>query len=166
MPIFVGTALGLFIGAMPGLSETMGIVLLMPLIYSLEPAVGISMLCSIYMGAMYGGSISAILVKTPGTPAASATVMDGFPLAQQGKAGKALGVSLVASLIGRVVLSIALLTIAPILGSFALQFGPVELFAVVVLGITIIGSLSSGPAVKGIFSILQSTPLFEVFKKN
>lgn len=152
LAIIVGTSLGLFIGAMPGLSATMGIALLLPLTYSLEPAVGISMLCALYMGAMYGGSISAILIKTPGTPAAAATVMDGYPLAQQGKAGKALGISLVASLIGGVLSSIALLTIAPILGNFALQFGPVELFAVAVLGITIIGSLSAGSAVKGILS--------------
>lgn len=150
--IIIGTALGLFIGAMPGLSATMGIALLLPLTYSLEPAVGISMLCALYMGAMYGGSISAILIKTPGTPAAAATVMDGYPLAQQGKAGKALGISLVASLIGGVLSSIALLTIAPVLGNFALQFGPVELFAVAVLGITIIGSLSAGSAVKGTLS--------------
>lgn len=150
--VVVGTALGLFIGAMPGLSATMGIALLLPLTYGMEPAVGISMLCALYMGAMYGGSISAILIKTPGTPAAAATVMDGYPMAQQGKAGKALGISLVASLIGGVLSSIALLTIAPVLGNFALEFGPVELFAVAVLGITIIGSLSAGSPIKGILS--------------
>jgi putative tricarboxylic transport membrane protein len=150
--ITVGTALGLFVGAMPGLSATMAIALLLPITFGMSPAMGISMLSSLYMGAMYGGSIAAILIKTPGTPAAAATVMDGYPMAQQGKAGKALGVSLTASLIGGVLSSIALLTIAPVLGEFALQFGPVELFSVAVLGITIIGSLSQGSAMLGLLS--------------
>ncbi|SCZ78188.1 tripartite tricarboxylate transporter permease [Acidaminobacter hydrogenoformans] len=152
LAISFGTALGLFVGAMPGLSATMAIAILLPLTFNMPPATGLSMLASLYMGAMYGGSIAAILIRTPGTPAAAATVLDGYPMAQQGRAGKALGVSLFASLIGGVLSSIALLTIAPILGSVALQFGPVELFAVAVLGITIIGSLSQGSAVKGLLS--------------
>jgi len=101
---------------------------------------------------MYGGSISAILIRTPGTPAAAATVLDGYPMAQKGMAGKALGISLTASLVGGVLSSIALLTIAPALGYVALEFGPVELFAVAVLGITIIGSLSQGSTVLGLLS--------------
>jgi len=152
LSVTIGTALGLFVGAMPGLSATMAIALLLPITFGMNPATGISMLASLYMGAMYGGSIAAILIKTPGTPAAAATVMDGYPLMQQGKAGKALGVSLVASLIGGVLSSIALLTIAPALGNLALQFGPVELFAVAVLGITIIGSLSQGSTLLGLLS--------------
>lgn len=147
-----GTALGLFVGAMPGLSATMAIAILLPVTFGMDPATGISMLASLYMGAMYGGSISAILIRTPGTPAAAATVLDGYPMAQKGQAGKALGVSLTASLIGGVLSSIALLTIAPTLGKIALSFGPVELFAIAVLGITIIGSLSAGSAIKGILS--------------
>ncbi len=150
--IAVGTAMGLFVGAMPGLSATMAIAILLPVTFGMEPATGLSMLASLYMGAMYGGSIAAILIRTPGTPAAAATVMDGYPMAQKGQAGKALGVSLVASLIGGVISSIALLTIAPMLGNVAVQFGPVELFAVAVLGITIIGSLSQGSAIRGILS--------------
>jgi len=152
LAVFVGTALGLFVGAMPGLSATMAIAILLPLTFNMPPATGLSMLASLYMGAMYGGSIAAILIRTPGTPAAAATVLDGYPMAQQGKAGKALGVSLFASLVGGVLSSLALLTIAPILGGVALQFGPVELFAIAVLGITIIGSLSQGSAIKGLLS--------------
>ena len=152
LAVMVGTSLGLFVGAMPGLSATMAIALLLPITFGMDPATGISMLAALYMGAMYGGSIAAILIKTPGTPAAAATVLDGYPLAQQGKAGKALGISLVSSLIGGVISSLALLTIAPILGNFALEFGPVELFAVAVLGITIIGSLSQGSALLGLLA--------------
>lgn len=152
LAISIGTAMGLFVGAMPGLSATMAIAILLPVTFGMEPATGLSMLASLYMGAMYGGSIAAILLRTPGTPAAAATVMDGYPMAQKGQAGKALGVSLVASLIGGVISSIALLTIAPMLGNIAVQFGPVELFAVAVLGITMIGSLSQGSAIKGTLS--------------
>lgn len=152
LAVGAGTAMGLFVGAMPGLSATMAIAILLPLTFNMPPATGLSMLASLYMGAMYGGSIAAILIRTPGTPSAAATVLDGYPMAQQGRAGKALGVSLFASLIGGVLSSIALLTIAPILGSVALEFGPVELFAVAVLGITIIGSLSQGSAIKGLLS--------------
>jgi putative tricarboxylic transport membrane protein len=152
LAVIIGTSLGLFVGAMPGLSATMAIALLLPVTFGMAPAAGISMLASLYMGAMYGGSIAAILIKTPGTPAAAATVMDGYPLTQQGKAGKAFGISLVASLMGGVLSSIALLTIAPLLGNLALQFGPVELFSVAVLGITIIGSLSQGSTLLGLLS--------------
>lgn len=147
-----GTALGLFVGAMPGLSATMAIALLVPVTYIMEPGMGISMLASIYMGAMYGGSISAILICTPGTPAAAATTMDGYPLAQKGEAGHALGVSLTASFVGGVISSIVLLTVAPVLGSIAVMFGPVELFGVAVLGMTILASLSQGSTIKGLLA--------------
>lgn len=152
LAIMIGTAMGLFVGAMPGLSATMAIAILLPVTFGMHPATGLSMLASLYMGAMYGGSIAAILIRTPGTPAAAATTLDGYPMAQKGQAGKALGVSLTASFIGGVISSIALLTVAPILGNIALQFGPVELFAVAVLGITIIGSLSQESTVKGLLS--------------
>ncbi|ORE92653.1 tripartite tricarboxylate transporter permease [Acuticoccus yangtzensis] len=150
--IFAGTMIGMFVGAMPGLSATMAIALLLPLTYSLRPETGLAMLASLYIAAMYGGSIAAILLRTPGTPAAAATVMDGHPMARKGQAGKALGLSLTASLIGGVISSIVLLTVAPLLGRVVLNFGPVEIFAVAVLGITIIGTLSQGTAVLGLFS--------------
>jgi putative tricarboxylic transport membrane protein len=150
--IIMGTALGLFVGAMPGLSATMAIALLVPITFSMRPEAGISMLASIYMGAMYGGSIAAVLIKTPGTPAAAATVMDGFPMAQRGEAGRALGISLTASLVGGIISSIVLLTVAPILGWIAVMFGPIELFGIAVLGMTIIGSLSQGSVIKGLLS--------------
>ena len=152
LAIFGGTILGLFVGAMPGLSATMAIALLLPLTFSMVPATGISMLASLYLAAMYGGSIAAILLRTPGTPAAAATIMDGYPLAAQGKAGKALGVSLISSFIGGTMSAVGLMTIAPTLGMIVLEFGPVEMFSVAVLGITIIASLSQGSTIRGLFS--------------
>lgn len=150
--VSLGTIIGIFVGAMPGLSATMAIALLLPLTFSLDPAAGLSMLAALYMGAMYGGSISAILIKTPGTPAAAATVLDGYPMAQKGQAGKALGISLIASLCGGVISSLALLLVAPVLGALALEFGPLELLGVAVLGITIIGSLGGGSVFMGLLS--------------
>ena len=152
LAVLAGTVLGLFVGAMPGLSATMAIALLLPLTFSMEPATGISMLASLYLAAMYGGSIAAILLRTPGTPAAAATVVDGYPLAAQGKAGKALGVSLTASFIGGSISVLGLMTIAPTLGMIVLEFGPVEMFSVAVLGITIIASLSQGSTIRGLFA--------------
>lgn len=150
--ILIGVTVGMFVGAMPGLSATMAIALLLPLTYSFRPETGLALLASLYLAAMYGGSIAAILLRTPGTPAAAATVLDGYPMAQKGQAGKALGLSLTASLIGGVISAIVLLTVAPLLGRLVLNFGPVEIFAIAVLGITIIGSLSQGSTILGLMS--------------
>ena len=152
LAIFGGTALGMFVGSMPGLSATMAIALLVPVTYVMSPATGLCMLASLYMGSMYGGSIAAILICTPGTPSAAATTLDGYPMAQRGEAGRALGISLTASFVGGVISSVVLLTIAPLLGRIAVLFGPVELFGVAVLGMTILASLSQGSTIKGLLS--------------
>ncbi len=148
----LGTALGLMVGALPGLSATMALALLLPLTFSLPPETGLCMLASLYLAAMYGGSIAAILLRTPGTPAAAATLLDGFPMASRGEAGRALGISLTSSLVGGIISGIALLTIAPFLGKLVLLFGPVELFAIAVLGITMIGTLAKGSPMKGLLA--------------
>ncbi len=150
--ITVGTVIGLLIGALPGLSATMAIAILVPVTFAFPPETGISMLAALYLSAMYGGSISAILIRTPGTPAAAATVLDGSPMAQQGKAGRALSISLGASFIGGLISSVALITVAPVLGKVALEFGPVEIASVAILGMTIIASLSQESTVKGLIA--------------
>ncbi len=150
--ITIGTVIGLLIGALPGLSATMAIAILVPATFAFPPETGISLLAALYLSAMYGGSISAILIRTPGTPAAAATVLDGYPMGQRGEAGRALSISLGASFVGGLLSSIALLTVAPILGKIAIKFGPVELTAVAVLGMTIIASLSQESTVKGLIA--------------
>jgi len=152
LSITIGTVIGLLIGALPGLSATMAIAILVPVTFAFPPETGISMLAALYLAAMYGGSISAILIRTPGTPAAAATVLDGYPMAQQGKAGRALSISLGASFTGGLISSICLLTVAPVLGKIALEFGPVEIAAVATLGMTIIASLSQGSTAKGLIA--------------
>lgn len=152
LAIVEGAVVGLFVGSMPGLSATMAIALLVPLTFGMAPETGLSMLASLYMASQYAGSITAILVRTPGTPAAAATVLDGYPMAASGQAGRALGVSLTSSFVGGLIGSIFLLAIAPVLGRLVVEFGPVELFSVAVLGLTIVASLAQGSATRGMLS--------------
>lgn len=150
--LFTGVAVGVVLGATPGLSATMGIALVIPFTLTMEPTSAILMMVGAYKGGIYGGSISAILVKAPGTSSALATVEDGHALAQQGKARKALKVSLVASVIGDTFSDIVLILTAVHLARVALQFGPVEYTAVAVVALMIIGSASGQSLLKGMIA--------------
>ena len=147
--IIFGTVLGIVFGSMPGLTATMGLALLVPFTFGMEPAAGLIMLAGIYVGAMYADAIPAILINTPGTPAAIATTFDGFPLAQKGKAQQALVTAAFASFIGSIVANIVLATSAEPLAEFSLRFGPPEYFWLGIFGLTIISVLSSGGFLKG-----------------
>jgi len=146
----LGTVLGIAFGAMPGLSATMGIAVLIPVSYGMDPAMGLILLAGVYVGASYGGSISAILVNTPGTPSAAATGWDGHPMALKGKATEALVESAVASFWGTLIGFIALITIAPSLAKFSLKFSSQENVCLAIFGLTIIATLSSKNIVKGL----------------
>lgn len=146
-----GTGVGILIGALPGLSVNMGIALLFPLTFAFQGVGGILMLLGIYCGAIYGGSISAILLRTPGTPASVATTLDGYPMATKlGQPGRALGLSTFASTFGGIFSAICLIIFSPLLAKVALQFSKPEYFALAVFGISIITSVSSGSIIKGI----------------
>jgi putative tricarboxylic transport membrane protein len=147
--LIVSVVAGIVIGALPGLSGSTGIVLLLPFLLYVEPAVAINMMCGVFCGSMYGGSISAILISTPGTPSAAATVLDGYPLARRGEAGRALGVSIIASTLGGLLSTIALIFMAPQLARVGLEFGPSEYFALMVFGLTIIASVAGKSMLKG-----------------
>ena len=147
--IIFGTFLGIVFGSMPGLTATMGLALLVPFTFGMEPAAGLIMLAGIYVGAMYADAIPAILINTPGTPAAIATTFDGFPLAQKGKAQQALVTAAFASFIGSVIANIVLATLAEPLAELSLKFGPPEYFWLGIFGLTIISVLSSGSLLKG-----------------
>lgn len=149
--IAMGTLGGLVIGALPGLTATMGVALLIPLTFSMTPVMGLNMLIGIYIGGIYGGCVSSILLRTPGTPASAATVLDGYPMAQKGQAGKALGMATIASTVGGLFAAVVLATLAPQLASIALEFGAPEYFALALFGLTIIASLS-GDLLKGAIS--------------
>ena len=145
----LGTALGIVFGAVPGLTATMGLALLVPFTFSMDPAGGLLMLAGIYVGAMYGDAVPAILINTPGTPAAIATTFDGFPLTRKGMAQHALVTAAFASFVGSVLANIVLATSAEPLAEMSLAFGPPEYFWLGIFGLTIISVLSSGNLLKG-----------------
>ena len=145
-----GTTVGLFVGAMPGLSATMALAVLLPFTFAMPPLAGLIGLGSVYMGAIYGGAFSAILINAPGTPSSIATTFDGYPMAKAGRAEEALIAATIASVLGGLFGVFALLVLAPPLAAFSLRFGPPEYFWVAVLGLTLIGSLSAGSLLKGL----------------
>ncbi len=150
--VFIGVAGGITIGALPGLTATMGVALLVPFTFGRPPTESLAMLLGIYCGAMYGGSISAILIRTPGTPAAAATVLEGYPLGQKGQAGRALSMALFASFCGGTIGALIMTFLSPVVSRFALEFGPVEYFALALFGLSVIISISGDSVVKGVMS--------------
>lgn len=150
--LVAGTLGGMFIGAMPGLSASMAVALLIPVTFSMSGEAGITLLVAVYTSAIYGGSITACLLHTPGTPASAATAADGFALTKRGKGLKAIGTSTISSMIGGTLSAIALLLIAPALSQVALKFSSLEYFLIGVFGLTIIGSLAGDNMMKGLLS--------------
>ena len=150
--LMVGVCGGMVIGALPGLSATMGIALLIPVTYGMNPAAALTMLAAIYTSAIYGGSISAILIHTPGTPSSAATCLDGYPMTQKGEALHAIGLSTVSSCIGGFLSAIALLIIAPLLAKVSLAFSSSEYFLIAIFGLTLIASLAGKSVIKGLIA--------------
>ncbi|MDD3515839.1 MAG: tripartite tricarboxylate transporter permease, partial [Synergistaceae bacterium] len=148
--IWVGVFAGIWVGAIPGLSVTMAASLLISFTFSWDLNSALALICGVFVGGVYGGSITAILLNIPGAPAAIATGIEGYPLAQKGEAGKAIGlcttVSVFASFVGIIVLSVA----APVIANFSLKFSPRDFFLLAVMGILLIGSIGGGDPIKGI----------------
>jgi putative tricarboxylic transport membrane protein len=150
--IAIGTFAGIYVGAIPGLSVTMAVSILISFTFSWEVYPALALMIGIYMGGVYGGSRTAILLNIPGAPAAIATALDGYPMAQKGMAGEAIGIVTVVSFIGGFIGIFALAIFAPLLADFAIRFQPRDYFLLGVLGILLVGSLSGGSLVKGIFA--------------
>ena len=146
-----GVLLGFIFGAIPGLTPVLGMTLCLPLSFSMSPVTAMVFLLGIYCGGAFGGSITAILIGTPGTAQAAATLLDGYPLAQKGKAYKALLMALTASTIGGTISAISLLVFAPLIAKLAMEFAPPEYFVLAIFGLTIIGAISGDNIAKGIF---------------
>ena len=147
-----GVMLGIVIGALPGLTATMGVAILLPFTYGMEPVSGLLMICGVFFGAVYGGSITAILLKIPGTPAAAATAIDGYELTKQGKAGLALSAATFSSFSGGTLSIIVLMFLSPVLASWALKFSASESFALATFGLSIIASISGESLIKGLIA--------------
>ncbi|MBT6033044.1 MAG: C4-dicarboxylate ABC transporter permease [Kordiimonadaceae bacterium] len=148
--IFAGVAGGILIGSLPGLTATMGVALLVPFTFGLPFNESIGMLLGIFSGSVYGGSISAILINTPGTPAAAATLLDGYPLSQKGEAGRALSMSVFASFVGGFTGALIMTFLSPQISQFALEFSAAEYFGLATFGLSIIISVSGKSILKGI----------------
>jgi putative tricarboxylic transport membrane protein len=145
-----GVIAGTVVGALPGLTATMAIAVLVPFTFTMESAPALILLGAIYTGAIYGGAYSAVLLNTPGTPSAIATTFDGFPMAKRGDGDLAITLSCLASVVGGLVGALALLLLAPPLAKVALAFGPIEYFWLAVLGLTLVAALSGGDWLKGL----------------
>ncbi len=151
---FIGVLVGTLIGVLPGLGPVATISLLLPLTFKMQPVTGIIMLAGVFYGAMYGGSTTSILVNIPGEAASIVTCLDGYKMARQGKAGRALGIAAFGSFIAGTLALIGLMLFAPFLGRQALSFGPPEYFALTFLGLTLATYLSQGSKLKALIMAL------------
>ena len=150
--LVLGTIGGLLLGAAPGLSPTMAVALLIPFTFKMSPEQGLIMLGAVYTATVAGGAISAILLKIPGAPANIATVMDGYPMAKNGRSKEALHYCFISSFIGGVIGIFVLIFFTPVLANFALKFGPSHMFWIAIFGVTVIATLDSNSILKGLFS--------------
>lgn len=150
--ILAGTVFGVIIGALPGLTSTMGVALLVPVTFGMSPASGLALLGAIYCSSTYSGAISAILLNIPGTPANCCTLLDGYPMTKKGESGRAIALATSASAVGGFLSIFALLFLAPPLAEFALRFGAQEYFLLAIFGVSVIASLSERNMLKGLWS--------------
>jgi putative tricarboxylic transport membrane protein len=152
--IFMGVGMGIIFGAMPGISTSMGIALVLPVTYNMSIMPSMALLIGLYIGGVSGGLITAILLNIPGTPGSIATTFDGHPMARRGEAGKALGIGILYSFLGGILSLVVLFTAAPVLANVALKFSAVEYFAIIFLSFALIASLSGKSLTKGLISAI------------
>lgn len=152
LAIVVGVATGIIFGSIPGLTATMAVALCLPLTFGMDPVVALSLLIGLYIGGISGGLIAAILINIPGTPASIATAFDGYPMAQKGEGGRALGIGIFYSFLGTLVGCAVLFLLAPPLARFALRFGSFEYFSIAVFALTLVAGLSGKNLLKGVAS--------------
>jgi putative tricarboxylic transport membrane protein len=150
--VSIGVLAGTIIGMIPGLGPITAIAVMIPITFGMEPATALILMAGIYYGAIFGGSTSSILLNAPGVSGTVATAFDGYPMAQQGKAGKALAIAAISSFIGGTVSVVLLMLLAPALSSVAIAFGPPAYFALMLMGLTAIASLSEGSTIKALIS--------------
>ncbi len=150
--IVLATLGGILVGALPGLNATNGVALLLPFTITMEPIAAIAVLTTIYCAATFAGAITAILINTPGTSASATTCLDGYPLAQRGEAGRALGMAAVSSTIGGIISVLCLMAAAPLLAGAAYKFAPPEYFALTVFGLSMLASIGEESSIKSIMS--------------
>ena len=154
MMAVLGVMVGILIGALPGVGPPSGVAMLLPLTFGMDPTSGIIMLAALYAGTMYGGTITAVLINTPGESASVVTCLDGYQMALQGHAGKALGIAAIGSFIAGTIGVVLLMLVSPLLARWALSFGPPETFALMLLGLTTVTMLAGDDPLKGYISMV------------
>ena len=152
--VAAGVVVGILGGAMPGVSPSMAVAILLPFTFGMSPTMGMVMLCAIYLASNYGGSITAVMINTPGTPSAVVTAFDGYPLAKNGRPGYGLGVSLVASVWGGFVGIIILILFSAPLAKVALKFWPAEYFSLALMGLSTVSSMAGKRWVESLIAVL------------
>lgn len=152
--IAIGVAIGIIFGAIPGMSATMAVALFLPITFGMEPIPSIALLVALFIGGISGGLITAILINIPGTPSSISSTFDGFPMAQKGEAGRALGIGILYSFIGTLMGCLVLFFVAPPVARFALQFGSFEYFAISLFALTLVAGLSGNNLAKGLVSAI------------
>ena len=154
MMAMAGVLVGILIGALPGVGPPSGVAMLLPLTFGMDPTSGIIMLAALYAGTMYGGTITAVLINTPGESASVVTCLDGYQMALQGRAGPALGIAAIASFIAGTIGVVLLMLVSPLLARWSLSFGPPETFALMLLGLTTVTLLAGDDPIKGYISMM------------
>jgi putative tricarboxylic transport membrane protein len=153
LAIVIGAVVGLLIGALPGLGPTAGVAIMLPIAVGFDPTVALAMLAGVYYGAMFGGAVTSILLGIPGDAPSVMTVIDGYPMAKNGQAGRALGLATYASFIGGFIGLIGLTLMAQIVSRYALLFGPVEMTALMVLSLSLVTILGNDDPLKSFLSL-------------
>src|SRR5688572_3781982 len=148
----IGVLIGMLIGVLPGLGPAATMAILLPIVYTVDPVSAVIMLAGIYYGAQYGGTITSVLLQLPGEASSVVTVFDGFALAKQGKAGTALGIAAIGSFVGATISIVGLTLLAPLVASWALDFGPPEYAALALLGVLLVATIGSGHTVKALIA--------------
>ena len=150
--LFLGSVLGLLVGVLPGLSSPMALALLIPFAFGMEPMSAFMILIGVYVGTKTGGAFSAILLRTPGTPAAAATAMEGYPMARRGEAGRALGLAIGASFFGGMLSWLVALPLIGVIGTFAIRISSADLALIGIMALAAVASLSGGDLLKGLIA--------------
>lgn len=158
----IGCTMGTLIGVLPGIGPAAGTAILIPITVAMDPTAAIIMLSAIYYGAMYGGTITSVLINTPGEAASVVTCLDGYEMAKQGRAGSALAIAAIGSFIGGTVATMGLVLVALPLTRFALKFGPPEFFALMVVGLSLVTGLAGRSLLRALISAVLGLLIAQV----
>jgi putative tricarboxylic transport membrane protein len=150
--IVIGVLLGIVGGSIPGFTVTMAILVVFPFTFAMEPVSGVSLMVGVFVGGYSGGIVSGVMLGIPGTPSSITTVYDGYPMAQKGEPGRALGIGVLASFFGTVISVIVLVLLGPLIARFSMNFRPWEVTALIIFALTLVASLSAGNMLKGLLA--------------